>query len=234
MAQLGLSIAGSPNAQVSIVQPVLGRPPATMLDVNASAVSQTQTGIPVALTVYGNVLVKQPVGRGVLWVLTAPQALDNSHVSRPDSSTLLVALAGQRGRNAAFADLPFSSASAGGSKDWLTGLPWGIAALFATAVLLAFRLTSSWRLGPPLKARNESYRPATDYVLAIAGLLGQGHKREEALRVLQDHLRRKRAGSYINADVDLSGALADPQHLSDQELIRRAREIADIEEGRER
>lgn len=233
LTHAGLSLALTPDAQVAVVQPVLGRPAANRLDVTANVVARSRTGITVASTVYGSVLVKHNFGRGTLWTLTAPQALDNGHITRPDGSTLLVALAGRRGRNVAFADLPFRVVASGSSKDWLTGLPWGIAAIFATAVLLSFRLTSSWRLGPPLKARDESYRPATDYVLAIAGLLHQGHKRAEALRAFQDHLRRRRAGSYGQKDVDDSEAFAAAPHLTDQELIRRVQTIVDLESGKQ-
>jgi hypothetical protein len=182
---------------------------------------------------YGAVLVKRNIGRGILWTLTAPQSLDNAHIARPDNDTLLLAMAGSRGQNVAFADLPFRAVASGSSKDWLTGLPWGIAALFATAVLLVFRLTSGWRLGPAIKTRDESYRPATDYVLAIAGLLNQGHKREEALRAFQDHLRRRRAGSYKQAGIDDGQAFAAAPHLTDQELIRRVQLIVELESGKE-
>ncbi len=171
------------------------------------------------------------VGKGVLWVLTAPQALDNRDIARADSSTLLVALAGRRGRTLAFAELPFHAAASGRTTDWLTGLPWGIAALFATATFLAFRLTSGWRLGPPLKTVDESYRPATEFVLAMAGLLRQGRKREEALRVFQDHLRRSLSTRYPSRDRTTTNLLDTPAPTNDREFILRVQEIVAAESG---
>jgi hypothetical protein len=230
-ARFGLSTSLSPPAPIRVVAPVLGRPPATRIDAASDVTVRATTGVPVLATRFGTVLQRIIVGKGVLWVLTAPQALDNRDIARADSSTLLVALAGRRGRTSAFAELPFHAAASGRATDWLTGLPWGIAALFATATFLAFRLTSGWRLGPPLKTVDESYRPATEFVLAMAGLLRHGRKREEALRVFQDHLRRSPSTRYPSRDRTTTNLLDTPAPTNDRELILRVQEIVAEESG---
>ena len=229
MHRLGLSASYTGPAPVAIAAPILGRPPAKSLAVQADAIVQGRPKIVAAASRFGNVLVEKPFGSGATWVLTAPQVLDNAHLSRADNSTLLVALAGPRGRNLEFTELPFRAAASAHTTNWLTGFPWGIAALFATAILLAYRLTSGWRLGPPVKNTDEGYRPATDFVLAMAGLLRQGRKRQEALQVFQEQLRRRSDRGDDRDSERVDRLLTVPPHLTDQELVRRVREIVDLE-----
>jgi len=198
--------------------------------------------VPVAATSYGDALVRVGIGRGVLWLLSAPQALDNRHIDHTGNRALLLRLAGPRGRTVAFTVLASPPPHASG--NWLFGLPWGIAVLFALAAVALYRWLSGWRLGPPVQELDETAarfggRPATDYVIAMAGLLRKARRHSDVLRLYQDRLKRAADGvSYRGSrmggapnELAISPQLlvSGPEHLSEADLMTRCREIVEKE-----
>jgi hypothetical protein len=134
-------------------------------------------------------------------------------------------------------------APAGGSPsiptDWLTQTPWGVAVIFTVVLLALYRWLSGWRLGPPLIPLSDRYRPLSEYVVSMGGLLQRGKERKGVLRMYQATLERElknRLGPEYRIALDagtrrrVDELLAVPEQLSEEELMRRAAEIVQCED----
>lgn len=227
LARVGATSRSTPPASIRIVEPLVGRPPVSRIEVRADSTVGMRRGVVVARSRYGDVLVRLALGHGVLWLLAAPNALENAKIDRPGNRALLLSLVGRRGRLAAFVDLTNPPSNPRGPDGWL-GMPWGIAALFGVAVALAYRWLGGWRLGPATPTVDESARPASDYVVALAGLLRKGRKRAVVLNLYQEHLKHLLRSRSVHLEPD-PRLFETPGRLSDDELIARCTEIVDLE-----
>jgi hypothetical protein len=174
-----------------------------------------------------------------VWLLTAPELLANQRIAHAENRRLLLNLVGPAGVTVRF-DEAQPPPAAPASTDWLTQTAWGIAFLFALAILVLYRGLSGVRLGPPVAPLLSSTRPATEYVVSMAGLLRRAHRRADVLRRYQQALRRtiaERTGSSDNlsaldddTQTGVKRLLATPSELTEDELLRRAADIVQCEE----
>ncbi len=186
---------------------------------------------------FGPILTRRQFGRGILWVLTAPQLLQNDSIARKDNRRLLLNLVGPRTTVVLDQELPGSPGGPVG--DWITSTVWGVAALFLLAVAVLYRWLGSWRLGPPMEVLGSRNRPAAEYVIALAGLLRRARSRERVLASYQLHLLRvvnDTYGSVESEQIDeetrrrVTALLISPRRLSERVLVEQARSILEAEE----
>ena len=244
---LGISAVPAPQPSLEVVQPLLLAPPVTHLDDSPDGVLEgAGLGDVVADSGFGPVLVRRQEGLGQAWVLGAPQLLDNANLARAENRRLLLNLAGTPGGTVMFVEPGTATpAGTGSATSWITDTALGIALLFAVAMLVLYRGLSGLRLGPPIIPMSERHRPATEYVVSMAGLLRRAHKRGEVLARYQEELRRAVKHRYGVDDPALlepaereriEELLASPAHLSEEQLLRRVGDIVEYEEemGRRR
>jgi Domain of unknown function (DUF4350) len=230
LAVEGASSFTTPASRITIREPLLASPPASTLDARATWAVLPGRGVTVATSPYGSVLVRAAIGKGVLWIISAPQALDNAHLDHKGNRALLVSLIGMRGRAAAFTALPFLQGHHPNAS--LFSLPWGIAILFALLVALAYRWLGGWRLGPPIAEPEFNTQPATDYVIAVANLLRKARGRADVLRLYEERLDRlseSRTARGEMTDWNKSPQARPSGNVTDDELLARCREIVDLE-----
>lgn len=238
---LSLTVNGTLPGRVRVTQPLLLAPPVATLDGTASfTVADTPNAVVAAATDYGAVLLRLQEGSGTIWLLTAPDLLVNGEIARAENRRLLLNLVGRAGATVRFDEAAATTAPANPSQpDWLTGTSWGVALLFALAVLLLYRGLSGIRLGPPVVPFAARHRPTTEYVISLAGLLRRAHKRAEILRRYQQSLRRivveRLGGDDVSSLDPQQGArverlLAPPAAMSEDDLLRRAADIVECEE----
>lgn len=232
------SIVPAAPDPVAVRQPLLLAPPVAALSGTAPFVIGSHLGTSVAESDVGIALVRLSWGRGIVWLLTAPDLLDNSHIARADNRRLALNLAGEPGRHVTFGE--FSPDVHGAVTDWLTQTAWGAAVLLLVILLLLYRGLAGWRLGPAVTLPTDQYRPASEYVISLAGLLRRGHKRQEVLEVYQQRLRRalrrrygdeRRANPLATSRDRAEVLLRTPGSLKENDLIRQVREIVECEEA---
>jgi hypothetical protein len=240
-AALGMPLAYYPSSDLSVSEPLLRHPETTEVQGDASLVGR-QSPAPgaVVTTPAGPVMIRRSIGRGVLWLLTVPDLLDNSHLVHADNRKLALNLVGPGTRRVILAQLgPSAAASGGGSTDWLTGSVWGVALWFLLLTVLLFRWLGGWRLGPPTIPFQERRRPAVEYVISLADLLRRARKRGDVLAIYQRGLRRavrRRLGTdetnllapAVRRQVE--ELLERPAELSEDELLQRVAQILESEE----
>jgi hypothetical protein len=233
----GLPVAVSPPAPITVIQPALVAPPASNLEGEAFVVGRSSVPGTAAQSRYGPVLVHRRLGRGDVWLLTAPQLLDNRNIAAGENRRLLLNLIGPPGRRLVFATLAPGAASTGAS--WWTSTSWGIAILFAVLLAVLFRWLGGRRLGPPLIPFSERRRPAAEYVKSMAGLLRRTGRRSEVLQIYQHELRQRLRRRWGTEDAgalppgvraEVQTLLAPRGDLSEDALVRSAAEILECEE----
>ncbi len=225
LATLGITLVGSLPEAIHLSQPILASPPVRHLAGLASLViGRTPPGVVAATTASGPVLLMLPWGAGRAWVLTAPRLLDNAAIADADNRRLLLNLVGPPGTTVLVATPPSASEPQAGS-GWLTSTVWGATLLFLFLVAILYRWLSGWRLGPPTRASQDRQRPASEYVVSLAGLLRRAGKRGDVLRVYQRQLQRSlQHGQRIEL-----GGIAAPS--SDREVDRLLAPVADLKEA---
>jgi len=239
-AALGLRNEATTPALVSVDQPLLLAPPVRELDGSAdSVVSGNGSDVSIASTPMGSVLLSRQVGAGRLWILSAPELFENDRIAKADNRRLFLNLAGPVGSRVSFDQAGPGAEASHSQPNWLTGTSWGVAVLFAVAMLFIFRWLSGLRLGPPVVVSQQGHRPAAEYVVSMAGLLRRAHKRTEILHQYQQSLRRALAKRYgTDAAVwqeaqdreRVNRLLAPMQRVSEQDLLRRSAEIVECED----
>ena len=249
LRRLQLSVQPAFPGEVTVEQPLLLAPSVTVLSgAPAEVVTGTFRDVVVASTYAGPILLHRAAGSGHIWFLSAPELLNNGSIAQVDNRRLLLNLAGPLKLNAqspgrrtvAFEQPVAAPAPAGSQVDWLTETNWGIALLFAVAVLVLYRWSSGLYLGPPINAIDDRRRPATEYVISMAGLLRRAHRRAEILAQYQHSLRRALHDRFGTADITelepeerakLDRLLDSPDTLSEEALVRLAGEIVQYEEN---
>lgn len=234
LSDFGYGIVDAAPAPIEVVQPLLATPPAAHLAGSPMAVVTTNDrGVEVARTHSGPVVVRNRVGNGVVWVVSAPQLATNRGIARADNRRLMLNLAGARGSQIVLDEITLPAASNGPpSSDWLTSTTWGIVILFGICMLLLYRGLSGRRLGPPIQPHAAAFRPAVEYVLSMAGLLRRGRKRAEALLPYQQALQGRVLQRYgsLDAHPEARELLTPATDITEHELLRKAAAIVDHEE----
>lgn len=180
-----------------------------------------------------------PRGAGRFWVLAAPGLLDNAHIGRQDNRKLLLNMVGPAGRTVVFDE--FTAPPAGSAAfNWLTDSAWGVAVLLALTLALLYRWLAGVRLGPAVVPLRTDWRPASEYVVSMAGLMRRAGKRSDMLGQYQHMLRRTVQGRAVDdtvtpairteRDAEVDRLLEPVGSLSEQQLIERATRIIECEE----
>lgn len=224
----------------AVTQPLLLSPPASRLRALADMVISGDGPAAVAAgTPQGPVLALRRVGSGWAWLLTISDALQNDTIAAADNRRLALNLAGPPGSAVIFDEVAPAGRPAPPTGDWLTGSPWGISLLFGLGIILLYRLTGGWRMGPPITPLGDRHRPAAEYVVSLAGLLRRGRKRDEALSIYQRGLRRaliQRFGPDAQERLDpgarqeVERLLSSPPALGERDLLARAADIVEWED----
>lgn len=233
LSTFGFSVISAPSAPIHVVQPLLIAPAVERLGGRTSIVlASVSTGIEVAGTSYGPIVMRKDLGRGVVWIASAPALLANGGIARADNRRLALNLAGPPGSRVGLDVITLRGPpSQPNSSTWLTNTTWGAVVLFGILVVLLYRGLAGRRLGPPIEPPGTSFRPAVEYALSMAGLLRRGQKRTEALLPYQRSLRRllqRRAVDAVPAEVE--ALLEGGVDLTERELISRAAAIVEYEE----
>lgn len=161
------------------------------------------------------IVARERIGAGELFMISAPQLLQNDALSRGNHLQFLNALAGS-GRPIYFDEVPHGIVSDDGSlallKEWNLG-PFLI--LIALAAILYF-WRASRRIGPPVDDYRETRSDAVDLVRSLAALYHQVTSYGESLSLYHDALTRTVAsqtglrGDALRARVDaLTGGKRD-------------------------
>ncbi len=240
LARLGIHVVSTPPERVELVQPLFRSPPVSHLSGEAAAVA---TGLPPAavgaVSTRGAVVMAVPRGAGRFWVLAAPGLLDNAHIGRQDNRKLLLNMVGPAGRTVVFDE--FTAPPAGSAAfNWLTDSAWGVAVLLALTLALLYRWLAGVRLGPAVVPLRTDWRPASEYVVSMAGLMRRAGKRSDMLGQYQHMLRRTVQGRAVDdtvtpairteRDAEVDRLLEPVGSLSEQQLIERATRIIECEE----
>jgi hypothetical protein len=240
--RLGVTATAATGNRIRVDEPLLLNPPVATLSGAASVALQGQpSDVEVAAEPAGSALLLRRLGGGSIWLLSAPKLLDNSHLALADNRRLALNLAGPRGSPLLFDQYrpPTGGAAGTSAGAWLTNTAWGVALLFLVAVLLLYRWLAGRRLGPAVVPLRLQFRPATEYVVSLAGLLRRGRQRQDVLAIYQASLRRivrRRYGEIESAGIDRSrqdtvrALLQEPATLSESELVRLAQAIVREEE----
>lgn len=231
LSTLGFSLVASAPAPLSVVQPLLSAPPVDRLTGRATTtVAPASAGVEVAGTSRGPVVVRESVGRGIVWIVASSGLLTNEGIAGAGNRRLALNLAGPPGSRVGLALITPPPAPSG-STNWLTGTSWGVAVLFGILVALLYRGLSGRRLGAPVDPPATTFRPAVEYALSMAGLLRRGQKRSQALLPYQLSLRRllRERGVEVTPS-EMEAILKADDNLTERELISRAGAIVRYEE----
>jgi hypothetical protein len=245
LSGLGVQLASIFPTTISMREPLLLAPPLASVSGSADAVAQEPPGgVTVASTSAGAAILRLPVGRGMVWILTAPTVFDNATIRQGDNRALLLNLAGRPPARIGFDEYQVPAGSGPSvPTDWLTQTTWGVAVLFAILLLVLYRWLAGWRLGPPIVPLSDRHRPLTEYVISVGGLLRRGKERRGVLHMYQETLERELRARFgpdyrdaLNADImdRVDRLLAVPEHLSEDELLRCAAEIVQCEDDLKR
>jgi hypothetical protein len=241
LSAAGVLLSQTFPVTVGVHEPLLLSPPVATLSGMTDVVAQAPPeGVAVAPTSSGAELVRLPVGRGVVWVLTAPTLFDNAAIRQGDNRALLLNVTGRPPARVGFDEYAVPAGSAPSvPTDWLTQSTWGVAVLFTVLLLALYRWLSGWRLGPPVIPLSERHRPLAEYVVSMGGLLQRGKERKGVLRMYQDTLGRELRTRFgpdyqdvLDAETQdrVERLLAVPDQLAEEELMRRAAEIVQCED----
>ena len=241
LARLGIHVVSTSPEQVEIVQPLFHSPPVSHL---AGETAAAATGLPPAavgaVSASGAVVMAAPHGAGRFWVVAAPGLLDNAHIGREDNRKLLLNMVGPVGRTVVFDEFTAPPAAGSAAFNWLTDSAWGVAVLLALTLALLYRWLSGVRLGPAAVPLRADWRPASEYVVSMAGLMRRAGKRDDILGQYQQVLRRTMQGRSVDdtvtpairaeRDAEVDRLLEPVSSLSEQQLIERAARIIECEE----
>ena len=239
--RLGIRVVSTLPEPVEVVQPLFHSPPVSHLAGEAAAVA---SGLPPAavgaVSADGAVVMAVPRGAGRFWVVAAPDLLDNAHIGREDNRKLLLNMVGPVGRTVVFDEFTVPPAAGSAGFNWLTDSAWGVAVLLALTLVLLYRWLSGMRLGPAVVPLRADWRPASEYVVSMAGLMRRAGKRGDILVQYQHMLRRTVQRRPIDdtvtpairaeRDAEVDRLLQPPPSLSEQQLIERAARIIECEE----
>jgi len=239
--RLGIRVVSTLPEPVEVVQPLFHSPPVSHLAGEAAAVA---TGLPPvafgAVSAGGAVVMAVPRGAGRFWVVAAPDLLDNAHIGREDNRKLLLNMVGPVGRTVVFDEFTAPPAGGGAAFNWLADSAWGVAVLLALTLALLYRWLSGMRLGPAVVPLRADWRPASEYVVSMAGLMRRAGKRGDILVQYQQMLRRTMQRRSVDdtvtpairveRDAEVDRLLQPPPSLSEQQLIERAARIIECEE----
>jgi hypothetical protein len=138
------------------------------------------------------VISAMPLGQGEVLLLACPDVLENAHLGNADHLALLHALAGA-GRAVYFDESVHGLRSETGLFDLLTG--WGLGPLMVSLSLLA--ATLFWRgrarLGPPDPEAPEARSEAVDLLDSLAQPYDRTLRRQEAVQLYLESLRKSLA-----------------------------------------
>jgi hypothetical protein len=232
---LGITLAPAQSEDVRVVQPVLRSPPVTNLASQADeVVSNGPPFVTAASTSSGPALARFSIGRGDIWVLTALDLLSNDQLNQADNAALVLNLIPAGGK-VVMEEYTGSSAAAGGARqDWLGASVWGLAAIFVFFLLLAYRGLTGVRLGPAVRPLPDTHRPASEFVISMAGTLADARKRSDLLALYQGWLRRGLRERHIDASStesarrlldEATSLLDEPEGLNDAELLKQVQSI---------
>jgi len=239
--RLGIRVVSTLPEPVEVVQPLFRSPPVSHLAGEAAGVA---TGLPPvavgAVSAGGAVVMAVPRGAGRFWVVAAPDLLDNAHIGREDNRKLLLNMVGPVGKTVVFDEFTAPRAAGSAAFNWLTDSAWGVAVLLVLTLVLLYRWLSGMRLGPAVVPLRADWRPASEYVVSMAGLMRRAGKRGDILVQYQQMLRRTvqrrsvddtvKPAIRAERDAEVDRLLQPPPSLSEQQLIERAARIIECEE----
>jgi hypothetical protein len=244
LERLGIQIAPVGAEGVAVVEPLLLRPPVAQVDATAaSEISAAPPGAVALSGASGAVLERFAVGRGALWVDTAPAMFSNASLSSADNARAMANLLPPHAHVWFEEYVGGSTAIASAKANWLSDSVWGVAAIFAFFVLLAYRGLTGVRLGPPSTPLRETRRPATEFVTSMAGTLRDARAGDDLLRFYRRRLERAVRERNIDAhpsdaarelSAEVHAVLDGAAPVSESELLARVRAIADYQDRLEK
>ena len=158
---------------------------------------------PLAGTPARIVLASQPVGSGVVFVLSDASPLQNRLLDRRDNAALGLALAGPSGRPVSFLETYHGY----GTSSGLAALPlaWKLLLPGLGLAALVYLVARGRRFGPPERRTRDLPPPRQEYVDSLAAVLARTRRPNEAVAPVRARVRGtilSRAALPSDADDD--------------------------------
>ena len=204
---------GAPITVAPVLQPVLGDPAATRLDVRtASVIGAGAASAALAGTVANPVLVGLRQGEGYIFASSALHPFPNLGLRDHQNAAMLLNLLRRvpPGGRVVFDEIHHGFVGEASLRTLVLGTPWGWAALYGCLVGAGYLALTGRRFGRPVPLRAETARRSSaEYLESMAGLLRRAGKREH----LRDHYRasfkRRLASRYgLSPDLDDTALVA--------------------------
>ncbi len=184
-------------------------------------------------------LARWPLGRGELFLLAAPEVLENGRLAQGDHLPLLEALAGQ-GRPVYFDEHAHGIGAEPGLLDLLLRLGFGPLLILLASLGMAAFWRGRRRLGPAVDDHQETRSDAVDLLDSLGQFYDRSLRRDEAAFLYRETLTRAVAlrtglrGPALEARVaSLAGPGGPPGSRSAQDLSQAAfvRALKSINDG---
>ncbi|MBP1468172.1 DUF4350 domain-containing protein [Candidatus Chloroploca sp. M-50] len=197
-----------------ILQPALGAPAATQLNVQTrSMITSERTDLaPLAGSNATPVMIGVQHGEGYIFAITSAQPFSNRGLRERDHAAVVVNMLRRipPGGTVVFDEIHHGFLVEPSMRTLLLGTPWGWATLYLGGIVAGYLVLTGRRFGQPIPLRAEAdRRSSAEYLASMAGLLRRAGKRE----YLRDHyratLRRHLTHSYgLSPDCDDATLLA--------------------------
>lgn len=240
------------SARAHAVAPIFGGVDAVAGSDAARAFAPTAAQVPLFRNDAGDVLgVREAVGQGQLVALTDPLILCNGFLGKSTNGRLaadLVAMTPVGGRVWFDEFHHGAAATASPATAWMM-TPWGLALLWAVAVVFVGIALRGRAFGPMIPLRSREDRSTAEYAVAVGSLLHRTGARHVTLEALLSATRRavaQRVGlggdvpsDRVNAAIALRAPLAaaelsiaerelDQASASEAEVLKMARRLHDL------
>lgn len=172
------------------------------------------------------VLISFALGKGKVWLTSAPNLFTNENLKVPSNAALVLALIGSAGRGShvAFDEYHLGLKGDGDNNSMLSliyNTPWGWAFIYGAGVLFVYLILNGRRFGRVVPLPQQIVRrSASEYVVSMAQLFRRAGKRGMVLKHYRHSLKRR-----LGRPFHLNPDLPDDQFVN---LIARLRGDIDL------
>ena len=207
---LALYPAVPPQVEAAPTQPLLLRPPVTSTRIEATSyISGSSNLVPYLGDPERPAAAGVAAGQGWVYVLASTHALSNGGLGEADNAALLLNWlpAPEAAATIAFDEVHHGRAEARSLPYLMVREPWGWAVLYIVGMAFLYLALGGRRFGRPVPATVDTRRPASEYVVSLAGLLRRGGKRQWVAEHYERELRRQlTAACYFDPGLDTPAA----------------------------
>lgn len=195
-------------AEAAPSAPAFLHPPVQKARLLASAYISSTAMAPLVGPAERPLVATAAVGSGRVYVLAGAYALTNEGIAEADNAAMILNMLPASGI-VAFDEVHHGRAETRSFTSLLLRQPWGWALMYVFGMGFIYLALSGRRLGRPAPVLPDTRRPASEYVVSLAGLLRRGGRGTWAARHYGESLRRQAAaalGLDLAADVEMVAA----------------------------